>query len=85
MTDDGAPAGQILTPHPLRAAVLGEVHARPFHPVATPLRVLHFGFLTNAAQTAQAHKALADYCKARGAEAPQEGAKHFRVALGGAV
>lgn len=85
MTDDAAPAGQLLTPHPLRAAVLGEVHARPFHPVATPLRVLHFGFLTNAAQTAQAHKALADYCRARGAEAPQEGAKHFRVALGGAV
>ena len=85
MTDSSATTVQPLAPHPLRAAVLGEVHARPFHPVATPLRILHFGFLTNAAQTAQAHKALADYCKARGAEAPQEGVKHFRVALGGAV
>jgi len=85
MAEDGINVKQPLAPHPLRAVVLGEVHARPFHPVMTPLRVLHFGFLTNAAQTAEAHKALADYCKARGAEAPQEGVKHFRVALGGAV
>ena len=85
MTEDTATVAQDLTPHPLRAAVLGEVHARPFHPVATPLRILHFGFLTNAAQTAAAHKALVDYCKARGAEPPSDGAKHFRVALGGAV
>ena len=85
MTEDNATMAQPLTPHPLRAAVLGEVHARPFHPVATPLRILHFGFLTNAAQTAAAHKALVEYCKARGVEAPPDGVKHFRVALGGAV
>ncbi len=85
MTEDVSHMTQTMTPHPLRAVVLGEVHARPFHPVTTPLRVLHFGFLTNAAQTAEAHKALVDYCKSRGVDAPPDGAKHFRVALGGAV
>jgi uncharacterized membrane-anchored protein len=58
MTDDAATSAPPLTPHPLRAAVLGEVHARPFHPVGTPLRILHFAFSTNAAQAAEAHKAL---------------------------
>ena len=85
MTDESAKTAQPLTPHPLRAAVLGEVHARPFHPVGTPLRILHFGFSTTAVQAAQAHKALVDYCNGRGVEPPHEGVKHFRVSLGGAV
>src|SRR5690348_18113133 len=33
-----------LTPHPLRAAILNEVHARPFTAMETPRRVLHFAF-----------------------------------------
>ena len=85
MTDDTAKAAQLLTPHPLRAAVLGEVHARPFHPVGTPLRILHFGFSTNAAQALEAQKALTVYCIERGVEAPHKGVKHFRVSFGGAV
>ena len=32
--------------HPLRGTVLSEAHARPFHAVATPRRVLHLAFLT---------------------------------------
>jgi uncharacterized membrane-anchored protein len=85
MTDEPAKSAQLLTAHPLRASVLGEVHARPFHPVGTPLRILHFGFSTNAAQAAEAQRALVAYCKERGVEAPHEGVKHFRVSLGGAV
>jgi hypothetical protein len=33
-----------LVPHPLRAAILGEVHARPFTPISVPSRVIHFAF-----------------------------------------
>ena len=36
-----------FTPHPLRGRVLGEVHARPFAPVETPRRILHFAFMTD--------------------------------------
>lgn len=36
-----------LTPHPLRAAVPGEVHARPFTPISVPSRIVHFAFDTS--------------------------------------
>jgi uncharacterized membrane-anchored protein len=38
--------GGRLEPHPLRAAMLGEVHARPFTAIETPRRILHFAFET---------------------------------------
>ena len=38
--------GARLAPHALRAAVLGEVHARPFTAIETPHRILHFAFDT---------------------------------------
>jgi len=39
-----------LTPHPDRARVLAELHARPFAAVPTPHRVLHFAFQVAAAE-----------------------------------
>lgn len=71
--------------HPLRAFVLGEVHARPFHAIGTPARILHFAFLTDASQTQVARAQLAEFCRARGAQPPRDGDKHFRVEFGGAV
>ena len=71
------------TPHPERAAVLGEVHARPFHPVPTPARLLHFAFMTDAREAAAARAALGDFCREHGLHGPESGAKHFRVTLGG--
>jgi uncharacterized membrane-anchored protein len=74
-----------FVPHPLRGAVLAEMHARPFAPVATPSRFLHFAFMTEASQAATARADLARFCSARGVSAPAEGAKHHRVALGDAI
>ena len=72
-----------LTPHPLRAAVLGEVHARPFTPVESPRRILHFAFDT-ASEAAQADRAaLADFCVRRQLEPLKLTAKQHRVTLGG--
>lgn len=70
-------------PHAERAAALGEVHARPFHPLQTPARLLHFAFMTGAAQAQGAHAALAAFCREHGLQGPEPGAKHFRMALGG--
>ena len=67
-----------LTPHPLRNAVLGEVHARPFHSVESPRRLLHFAFMTSADGNAADRQALASWCTARGITPPGEGAKHHR-------
>jgi uncharacterized membrane-anchored protein len=71
-----------LQPHPLRAAVLGEVHARPFTPLATPGRVLHFAFQTNADQVKADRAALKSFCETRGLPAPKSHEKHHRVCIG---
>jgi uncharacterized membrane-anchored protein len=71
-----------LQPHPLRAAVLGEVHARPFTPLATPGRVLHFAFQTNAYQVKADRAALKSFCETRGLTAPKSHEKHHRVCIG---
>ena len=84
--------GARLTPHPLRAAVLGEVHARPFTPIETPRRILHFAFDT-AGEAAKADRAaLADFCARReleplqaGGQAASRRARRRHAALGAAL
>lgn len=67
--------------HPLRDVVLGEVHARPFLPVVTPARLLHFAFMTDAAAAAEDRARLAALCAAHGRPVPREEARHHHVAL----
>ena len=77
--------GTQLTAHRLRAAVLGEVHARPFTAVDTPRRILHFAFDT-AGDAAKADRAaLADFCASRELEPLKPSAKQHRVTLGGSA
>ena len=76
--------GTQLTAHRLRAAVLGEVHARPFTAVETPRRILLFAFDT--AETAKANRAaFADFCASRELEQLKPSAKQHRVTLGGSA
>ena len=77
--------GARLYPDPLRAAVLGEVHARPFTPVETPRRILHFAFDTDARAAGVDRAALADFCARRMLEPLKEGAKHHHVTMGGTI
>src|ERR1700720_244504 len=72
-----------LEPHPLRAAVLGEVHARPFTPIETPRRVLHFAFDTSGERGEVDRAALVDFCTRRGLLPPKPSDKHHLVAFGG--
>lgn len=73
-----------LSPHPLRNRVLGELHARPFIPTASPARVLHYGFITDEAAATADRAALAAYCEGLALEGPAPGARHHRVAFSGA-
>lgn len=66
-------------PHELRAAALGEIHARPFLPVETPSRILHFAFTTDAVGGAKAIDALIELARSRGLPPPDAGAKHIRL------
>jgi len=82
MTADVTIAGERLIAHPLRAAVLGEVHARPFTPIETPRRVLHFAFDTTGERGEADRTALVSFCASRGLAAPQPADKHHRVVFG---
>ncbi|MGE5162771.1 MAG: DUF3422 family protein [Sphingobacteriales bacterium] len=77
--------GTRLTPHPLRAAILGEVHARPFTPIETPRRILHFAFDAAGDAARQDRAALADLCARRNLEPLKPSAKQHRVVFGGAM
>ena len=74
-----------FTPHPLRGPVLAEVHARPFHPVETPCRILRFAFMTDFAEAERDRAALKAFCASRGVSGPVDGLKHCLVTLGDAV
>lgn len=68
-------------PHPLRARVMAELHARPFTPVPTPGRVLRFVFMAPGEAAVGAVAALASLCAARGLSVPPADARHFAVDL----
>jgi uncharacterized membrane-anchored protein len=72
-----------LAAHALRAAVLSEVHARPFTSIETPRRVLHFAFETSAEQGEADRARLSEFCAGRGIATPKPGSKHHGIALGG--
>ncbi len=82
MTADVTIGGDRLTAHPLRAAVLGEVHARPFTPIETPRRVLHFAFETTPERGEADRAALTEFCRSRGLSAPQPSDKQLRAVFG---
>ena len=71
-----------LVPHPLRAAILGELHARPFTPLSAPSRVLHFAFDTSGALAQTDRANLEAFCTSRGLTPPAVREKHHRVPFG---
>lgn len=77
--------GMQLEQHPLRAAILGELHARPFTAIATPSRVLHFAFDTSGGKAQADRAALTAFCAERGLAAPLAAEKHHRVQFGSTV
>jgi uncharacterized membrane-anchored protein len=71
--------------HPLRARILGELHARPTRPLESPARILHFGFLTDPAQVEADRLALAQACLERGLTGPDPQTRQFRLEFSEAV
>ncbi len=72
-----------LKEHPQRAALLGEVHARPFHPVASPLLVTHLAMLrTSDEDLAEEHRQVTDWCRREGVASPAPDVSHFLAELG---
>jgi uncharacterized membrane-anchored protein len=72
--------------HPLRAAVLGEVHARPFQLIEPPRTVLHLAFLTDAAGIVADRALLAEMSTRLGLPGPGAEARHVAIpVLGGTL
>lgn len=71
-----------LTAHPLRAAILSELHARPFTSISVPSRILHFAFDTSGGR-AQADRAnFIEFCEAHGIAVPSPDEKYHRARFG---
>ena len=68
--------------HPLRDTVLAEMHARPFRPMRAPTRLLHFAFMTDAAQAQADRAALAALCATHGGDPLPDRARHHFAMLG---
>ena len=87
MRDNGSGAGagdwtKRFVQHPLREAVLGELHARPFHPLVTPRTVLHYAFMSSAETAAEDRARLAARCEAKGIAKPEANTRHMVLQLG---
>lgn len=68
--------------HDSRAAILNELHARPFLPLDTPRRIYHFAFLTDDAQALADREAIVALACAYGVEPPEPAAKFHYFILG---
>jgi uncharacterized membrane-anchored protein len=80
--ESGAPIIGRFAEHEARAAVLAELHARPFLPIALPQRVYHFAFATNEEEARADRAALAELCRSH-MLVPQPGdAKFQRLSIG---
>lgn len=62
--------------HPLRLALAGEMHARPFLRIEPPERVLHLALFAGDALDRH-HAWLGELCECFGVSAPQRGASYF--------
>jgi uncharacterized membrane-anchored protein len=58
---DGAAIDLIV--HPLRDAAIDEMHARPFHRLDTPRRLLHFAFQVNYEEAKRDREAMSALCE----------------------
>lgn len=77
----GKPATHLVE-HESRAAILAELHARPFVPLKVPRRIYHFAFATNREEAAADRAALERLAQDHGVEPPAPDAKFHYLILG---
>ncbi|MDP3895341.1 MAG: DUF3422 family protein [Mesorhizobium sp.] len=79
---NAAGAGQVLgfPAHRDRPSAIGEVHARPHPPVATPRSIIQLAFVTESA--AIDHGVLAELARRQGVAPPDAQARHFTLKWG---
>ena len=78
-----AGAARGFTPHPRRAEIVGEIHARPFRAAKPPRIFLHHAFAADRQTGEKDRGFLERFCRARGAAGPGPEARHHVVAFAG--
>lgn len=68
--------------HNLRRTLAGEIHARPYQSLPSPVRVSHIAVLNDTLSAADERTYIADLFQPYGVEAPGEGAEHIARDLG---
>ena len=77
-----ASPGRRFEDHPLRGAVLGEIHARPFYLTVGPRDFLHYAFTTDGKSLEGERAWLNALCEARGAPAVAPAARFHQISFG---
>lgn len=74
----------VITTHPERARVLGEVHARPFEPMSTPSTVRHVALMTSPEEAEALHAAISECAVEAGVAPPAKQVRYYVLnAFGG--
>jgi uncharacterized membrane-anchored protein len=68
-----------LAIHPQRDAALDEIHARPFHRLESPRRILHFAFQVSQSEAARDRQALVALCERHMFMVPAPGLVYHRI------
>lgn len=80
---DGLPGLALsLREHPLRRALAGEVHARPYEQLSAPVRASHLAVLHDGLDAGTERAFLAELLAVHGGEPPGDGATFFTRDLG---
>ncbi|MBT9289360.1 DUF3422 family protein [Prosthecodimorpha staleyi] len=80
--DFRAPEARSFEPHPLRAEILGEIHARPFRLVSAPRVFLHYAFEVVRGASKPDRIAFNELCRAQGQPGPGPDARHHVIPFG---
>jgi uncharacterized membrane-anchored protein len=67
--------------HSARSRIMAEAHARPFVPIDTPRRILHFAFMMDHWSLLKDRAAFEAFCRTRSCPPPAPEAKHHRIDL----
>lgn len=77
-TEPNGTEATVFDEHPLRQAILDEVHARPFPLLTAPMRAVHLAFIHGGADAEGEFAAVCALFRAHGAKPPTAGARYHR-------
>ena len=72
----------MLTQHPLRQAIIGEIHARPYPRVSTPARISFVALMIEDDSPDTVREHITELCRDGGAPPPQPDSMHHLVEIG---